>query len=146
MSIGDAVRRAREAGSLDPLVEAIPYARFMGFSMRVEEDEVIGVLRYADHLIGNPRLPALHGGTLGALLESTAIFKLLWGAGTVQVPKTINLTVQYLRTGKPQDTFARADITRHGRRIANVHAVAWQNDPHRPIAAATAHFLLAAEP
>ena len=58
------------------------------------------------------------------------------------VPKTINITVEYLRSGKPQDTFARAVFTKHGRRVANVRAYAWQDDPTKPVAAANAHFLL----
>ena len=64
-------------------------------------DELITTMRYADHLIGNPALPALHGGTLGALLESAAIFELLWRAETIVLPKTITLTVDYLRSGAP---------------------------------------------
>jgi uncharacterized protein (TIGR00369 family) len=142
VKITDILRAARDAQDLEPLVQVIPYARFMGLSMAVEGDAVIGRLAYSDHLIGNATIGALHGGTLGALLESTAIFTLLWRAETVAVPKTINITVQYMRSGKARDTFARADITRHGRRIANVSAVAWQDDPDKPIAAATAHFLL----
>jgi uncharacterized protein (TIGR00369 family) len=141
----DKIRAAREAGTMDPLVGAIPYASFMGITMRADGDEVIGKLAASEHLLGNARLGNLHGGATGALLESTAIFQLLWRAETSVIPKTINITLQYLRSGKLRDTYARAEITRLGRRVANVHAVAWQDDPARPIAAATAHFLLAAE-
>jgi acyl-coenzyme A thioesterase PaaI-like protein len=66
----------------------------------------------------------------------------MWMADTLRVPKTINITVEYLRSGKPQDTFARCEITRQGRRVANVRVVAWQEDRAKPIAAATAHLLL----
>jgi acyl-coenzyme A thioesterase PaaI-like protein len=99
-------------------------------------------MKFADHLIGNATIPALHGGTLGALLESTAVFKLMLEGETIAIPKTINITVEYLRTGKARDTFARAQFTRHGRRVANVRAFAYQDDPDKPIAAANAHFLL----
>lgn len=138
----DLVRRARESGDFTPLLEAIPYAGFLGISAEVREGELVGKLSFADHLIGNALIPALHGGTLGALLESTAVFQLLWQGDTLRIPKTINITVEYLRTGRAQDTWARCDITRQGRQIANVRAVAWQDDPDRPIAAANAHFLL----
>jgi uncharacterized protein (TIGR00369 family) len=141
----DRIRRARESGNMEPLVGAIPYASFMGISMRTEGEDVIGTLVASDHLLGNARLGNLHGGATGALLESTAIFQLLWRAETAAIPKTINITLQYLRSGKLRDTFARAEITRLGRRVANVHAVAWQDDPQRPIAAATAHFLLVSD-
>jgi acyl-coenzyme A thioesterase PaaI-like protein len=87
----------------------------------------------------------LHGGTLGALMESTAIFKLLWHGETTAVPKTINITVEYLRGARPEDVFARAVFTRHGRRVANVRVFAYQDDPERPAAVATAHFLLVQE-
>jgi acyl-coenzyme A thioesterase PaaI-like protein len=93
-------------------------------------------------LIGNPVLPALHGGTLGALLESAAIFELLWRAETVVLPKTITLTVDYLRSGAPQDTHARGVVTRHGRRVTNVRMEAWQGDRKTPVATAHAIFLV----
>ena len=99
-------------------------------------------MKFADHLIGNPALPALHGGTLGALLESSAIFELLWRAETIVLPKTITLTVDYLRSGGPHDTHARSIVTRHGRRVANVRVEAWQTDRATPVATAHAIFLV----
>ena len=74
--------------------------------------ELITTMRYGDHLIGNPALPALHGGTLGALLESAAIFELLWRAETIVLPKTITLTVDYLRSGGAASTPTRAASSR----------------------------------
>jgi acyl-coenzyme A thioesterase PaaI-like protein len=136
------VDECKRTGDMAPLVNLIPYARFMGIGARLEDDGLVGIMSYSDHLIGNPALPALHGGTLGALLESTAAFQLLWEADTVVLPKTINLTVDYLRSGEPRDTRARGVITRHGRRVANVRVEAWQEDPARPIALAYAHFLI----
>jgi acyl-coenzyme A thioesterase PaaI-like protein len=108
----------------------------------VVNGELISTMRYADHLIGNPTIPALHGGTLGALLESAAIFELLWASETVVLPKTITFTVDYLRSGAPVDTHARGIVIRHGRRVANVRVEAWQEDRARPIATAHAHFLV----
>ncbi len=132
----------KRTGDCRGMTDAIPYAQFLGISVDCSDGEVVGRLPYADHLIGNPALPALHGGTIGALLESTAIFKLLWEAETVVLPKTINLTVDYLRSGKPVDTYAKGIITKHGRRVVNVRAEAWQHEPDRPIAIAHAHFLI----
>jgi acyl-coenzyme A thioesterase PaaI-like protein len=103
---------------------------------------VLATMRFSERIIGNPAIPALHGGTLGALLESTAIFELLWQSATVVLPKTINVTVEYLRSAAPVDTFCRALVTRHGRRVANVRAEAWQEDRNRPVATASAHFLV----
>lgn len=138
----EAIRLARETGNVDAITGVIPYARALGISMDLSSGELIGTMKFADHLIGNATIPALHGGTLGALLESTAVFKLMLEGETIAIPKTINITVEYLRTGKARDTFARAQFTRHGRRVANVRAFAYQDDPDKPIAAANAHFLL----
>lgn len=142
MRLRDAVAAVRESGKFDSLQEAIPYSRFMGITAELVDDDVLGRMQYSDHLVGNATVPALHGGTLGALMESTAIFKLLWHGETESIPKTINITVEYLRGARPQDVFAKAVFTRHGRRVANVRVFAFQDDPDKPVAVATAHFLL----
>lgn len=142
MRLRDAVTAVRDSGDFTALQESIPYARFMGISAELVDGDVVGRMVYSDHLVGNASVPALHGGTLGALMESTAIFKLLWKGETAAVPKTINITVEYLRGARPQDVFAKAVFTRHGRRVANVRVFAYQDDPDKPVAVATAHFLL----
>jgi uncharacterized protein (TIGR00369 family) len=135
------IRRAKETGDPGPLVERIPYARFLGLTIEAPAGEIVARMRFSDHLVGDSTIPALHGGTIGALLESAAIFTLMWSAESDALPKTINLTVDYLRSGRAQETFAAASITKRGRRIATVHAIAWQDDRERPIATADAHFL-----
>jgi len=139
------IAAARASGDLDTLARAIPYARFLGLSARVEDGRALVTMRYGDHLVGNPTIPALHGGTLGALLESAAIFELLWSSETIVLPKTITITVDYLRSARPVDTYARGVVTRQGRRVANVRVEAWQEDPASPVAAAHAHFLIKRE-
>lgn len=114
--------------------------------MSIQDGALVGQMEFDQHLIGDIGIGALHGGTIGSLLESTSIFTLLWEVEKTLMPKTINLTVEYLRSGRPKTTYARAEITRHGRRVANVRAAAWQDDPEKPIAAAYAHFLLVPAP
>ena len=133
---------AKAAHDYQGLIDVVPYARFLGLSAEMQGDELITTMRYGGHLIGNPSLPALHGGTLGALLESAAIFQLLWRAETIVLPKTITLTVDYLRSGAPVDTHARGTITRQGRRVTNVRMEAWQADRAAPVATAHAIFLV----
>ncbi|HJL16816.1 MAG TPA: PaaI family thioesterase [Sandaracinaceae bacterium LLY-WYZ-13_1] len=139
------VRAARAASDPAPLLEAIPYARFMGLSAGLVEGELRCSMRFSDHLIGDSSLPALHGGATGALLESVSILTVLWRSETARLPKTINVTVDYLRRGRARDTFAAASLTKAGRRVASVRALAWQVDREAPIAAADAHFLLTPE-
>ena len=61
---------------------------------------------------------------------------------TENLPKTINITIDYLRSGKPHDTYAKAEIVKQGRRVVNVRAVAWQEDRERPICIANGHYLI----
>jgi uncharacterized protein (TIGR00369 family) len=142
MELAAILAAARASGDLQPLVTMVPYARFLGLSVARDQGELVTRLPYADTLVGNMLIPALHGGTLGALLESAAIFRLFLETEAGQMPKTIALTVEYLRSAGARDTFASAEITRHGRRIATVRALAWQDDRGKPVAAAQAHFLL----
>jgi acyl-coenzyme A thioesterase PaaI-like protein len=147
MSLVNKLAAAKASGDIQAVCDLVPYSRFLGLSARVDAatGELITTMAYADHLIGNPALPALHGGTLGALLESAAIFELLWRAETIVLPKTITLTVDYLRSGGPLDTHARSVVTRHGRRVANVRVEAWQADRSAPVATAHGIFLVMRE-
>lgn len=145
MTLVERLTAARATGSYQELLDAVPYSRFLGLTAaREASGELVTTMKFADHLIGNPALPALHGGTLGALLESAAIFELLCRAEDIVLPKTITITVDYLRSGGPVDTHARGIVTRHGRRVANVRVEAWQTDRAQPIATAHAIFLVMA--
>ena len=57
-------------------------------------------------------------------------------------PKTIDFTIDYLRSGRARDAYARAEVQKAGRRVANVRVEAWQDARDRPIAAAHGHFLM----
>jgi uncharacterized protein (TIGR00369 family) len=127
---------------LKSLFEAVPYAKFLGVQFEMKGDELTAILPFKDALIGNPMLPALHGGVVGAMMELTAVAQIFLTQGTGQVPKTIDISIDYLRSGRPVDTFARAHVTKLGRRIANVRVEAWQFDRADPIAALHGHFLL----
>ena len=124
------------------ILATLPYARFLGLKTFVSGDEVTVIMPFADKLIGNPMLPALHGGSTAALLEMTAMAQLALAFPSPRLPRPINVTVAYLRTGRPIDVFARARISRAGRRLAHVQAEAWQEERSQPLASLTAHFLL----
>lgn len=123
----------------------IPYATFLGVRAELKGDELTLVLPYSEHLVGNPLLPALHGGVVAALLELTAITQLAIASKSTGFPKTIDVGFDYLRSGRPIDTFARAKVIKIGRRIANVQAEAWQGERGKPIAAMHGHFLVGDE-
>ena len=133
---------ARRKADVSLLAEAIPYARWMRIAPENGTGELLTRMRFHDELIGNTFLPAIHGGTLGAMLEMAAIFHLLWETDTPTVPKIVNITVDYLRSAGPRDVIAVAKVTKQGRRMVNVFAEAWQDDRSKPVASASAHFLV----
>ncbi|ETD83609.1 PaaI family thioesterase [Rhodobacter capsulatus] len=151
--------KGRRDAALRALVSGVPYIRFLGISFDRRGDELTAVLPYDDKLIGNPLIPAIHGGVTAAFLEVSAIMELSWTllwedmeAGRIdlsapdpvlpRLPKTIDFTVDYLRSGLPRDAYARARVNRSGRRYASVHVEAWQDNRAKLFAQATGHFLM----
>lgn len=152
------VKRRRDL-ALSVIVSQVPYIKFLGVSFDRHGDELTSTMAFHEDLIGNPMLPALHGGATAAFLEVTAIIGLAWASlwtdieeerlnisavqnGKLALPKTIDLTVDYLRSGLPRDAYARARVNRSGRRYASVHVEGWQDNRSRLFAQATGHFLM----
>jgi acyl-coenzyme A thioesterase PaaI-like protein len=142
---------------LDRLAGNIPYIRFLGLRFERRGDEITALMPYKPDLIGNPLLPALHGGATGAFLEITAVMQVVSDTAlrdmaaaegdlppdyAPRIPKPVDITFDYLRSGKPMDTYARALVQRRGRRVANVRVEAWQEERAKLIATAHGHFLL----
>lgn len=127
---------------LKTVLERIPYARWLGVRVELAGDEMTAILPFAPHLIGNPVLPAIHGGVLGAFMEMTALAQLSIAQGQLRQPKPIDVSIEYLRSGRTLTTYARAEVRKLGRRIANVHVEAWQEQRANPVAALRAHFLV----
>lgn len=128
---------------MSDLLDTLPYARFLGLLTRRDEERLTVTMPFAEKLIGNPVLPALHGGSTAAMLELTAVAQVAVLYPRLELPRPINVTVTYLRSGRPQDVHARARISKAGRRVAHVQAEAWQDDEDQPIATLSAHFLVA---
>jgi uncharacterized protein (TIGR00369 family) len=128
---------------LADLIQRTPYIRLLGVRIELAGDEMTAILPYSEQLIGNPGLPALHGGVLGAFLELTALAQLFVLTQTERQPRTIGVTVEYLRSGRPIETYARAQVKRIGSRIANVYAEAWQETRAAPITCLHGRFLVA---
>ncbi|MDF1822139.1 MAG: PaaI family thioesterase [Alcanivoracaceae bacterium] len=138
---------ACRAGEADyqSLVDRVPYARFLGIELNAMGEELTFLLPRKETNLGNPTLPALHGGAVAGFMEQAALIFLLLEMGEPRLPKTIDFTIDYLRAGHYRDTYAECRVTRLGRRVANVHISAWQVRREDPIAIARAHFLLAEE-
>lgn len=132
--------------TLEQALAAIPYAGLLGVEGEIADGRLITRIAFRDELVGNMRLPALHGGMIGAFLEITGLVALQLALGEAGRAKTIGVTVEYLRPGRARTTFARADIKRLGRRIANVHVEAWQDETRTAIALLQGRFLVGDPP
>jgi acyl-coenzyme A thioesterase PaaI-like protein len=127
------------------LIDTIPYAKTLGIEAREIDGEVLLVLPYRESNIGNPTLPALHGGAVGGFMEVCAMAELKRRNPSAPFAKTIGINIDYLRRGKPMDSFARADLFKEGSRVTNVRVRVWQESEDKPIAALSGHFLLPRE-
>lgn len=120
-----------------------PYAGLLGLSTtRAEDGRLLWVMPFREQVVGRPGF--LHGGAIAGLLEFAAlgsVYEALGGRDGVTV-KPINVTVDFMRGGVEHETFASGDVTRLGRRVANVIARAWQDDPAKPIASAQMNVLI----
>jgi uncharacterized protein (TIGR00369 family) len=121
-----------------------PYAQTMGFeSSRDDAGRLILAMPASAGMRGRPGF--IHGGALAGLLEAVAYMTLADALGADDRPqiKPVNVTVTYMRGATEQTTFARATIERLGRRVANIEAMAWQDDETKPVAMAQMNVMLA---
>ena len=121
-------------------IDRVPYARTLGIQM-INEDGCF-LLPSRKSNIGNPTLPALHGGAIAGFMELSAMIHVLSQGGSDSTPKIVDFAVDFVRAGKFEETFCRCELVFFGRKMINVSITAWQDDPGRPIAKARAQFLV----
>lgn len=136
------LQQAIASGDVSQLIQQIPYAQLLGLDYYALGDEIIYTLGKNDDNLGNPMLPALHGGVIGGFMETAAALHIMLSAKTTRIPKVVDFSLDYLRPGQHRDTFAKCSFVRQGRKIANVSISAWQTSENTPIATARAHFLM----
>lgn len=122
-----------------------PYVEYLDVRQARQPDGVpLFRLPFRPDLIGNPLLPALHGGVLAGFAETAMVLHLALTAS--QLPDSpargVDFSIDYLRSAKPVDTYARCVTIRRGSRVALVQAELWQDDPLRPVATVRGHLLL----
>ena len=140
----------------DAMMRLMPYAQTMGMRVHALEDcGLVCHMPFDESLIGNVELPAIHGGALSSFMEMAATVEVarrqlghiaLDGHVDIDhisetVPIPLNVTVQYLRSAKDQDCYARAEVLKLGRRSNTVLCRLWQDDESKPVAAMTGIFV-----
>ena len=119
---------------------ASPYARTLGLTRGELNGRTVLTLPESDGMMGRPGF--LHGGAIAGLLENAAWVTLADALPPGASIKPVSITIDFMRGGRMVATFARADLVRVGRRIANVTAIAWQDDITKPIASANLKLLI----
>jgi uncharacterized protein (TIGR00369 family) len=121
-----------------------PYAQALDMTIDgVHEGSPLIIMPFSTKVQGRPGF--LHGGAISGLLEMAAVAAIshaLREKGDDARFKQVNVTVDFMRGGLPQLSYAVGTITRMGRTMANVEARAWQDDPDKPMAMAYLHYLL----
>jgi uncharacterized protein (TIGR00369 family) len=121
-----------------------PYALALDMVIEGEIDGApVITMPFADKVQGRPGY--LHGGAISGLLEMAAvaaIYRALSTQGSDAAIKQVNVTIDFMRGGLGQQTFAVGKVTRLGRTMANVEARAWQDDADKPIAMGHMHYLI----
>ncbi len=133
---------ARSAGEPQKILDFIPYSSFIGAQAVIEDNHVLYYLDKRSSNIGNPSLPAIHGGVIGGFMELSAAIELLYTLNIEKIPKVADFSLDYLRPGRYKTTYATCSVLRHGKKLVNVSVTAWQDSPDKPIATARCHFLV----
>ena len=139
------LNRAHARGDYQPLLALIPYAGLIGIECERHGDDLLFRLPANPDNIGNPLLPAIHGGVIAGFMELSAALYLLIYSESASIPKIIDFSIDYLRAGHFRDTYAQCQLWRQGRRGTNVAITPWQGERDTPTATARAHFKIEPE-
>ena len=124
--------------------EGSPQARALGFQT-LEIGEAVAILKvpYRPEIVGDPETGVIAGGVVTTLLDH-ASGQAVHAAMTEWTSiATLDLRIDYMRPAQPgRDVLARAHCYKLTRSVAFVRAVAYEDDPDDPVAAAQAAFML----
>ena len=142
MTDPEILRYTQETGDFSRMMESIPYASWIGLQCDRFGDDLIFRLPAKEENLGNPILPAIHGGVIGGFMEMSAAIYLIMSQDTFRMPRIVDFSLDYLRAGLNRETYAECRLTRQGNRVANVMISARHKSRSQPITTARAHFLL----
>jgi len=142
MSLVNEINNIKSRHDYEAIVDLIPYAKTIGVETSMVGESIVSSLRFIESNIGNPAIPALHGGVIAGFMENAALLHLIWEIELVNIPKIVDFSIDYLRPGQASTMYSKCDINRLGSRIALCNVSTWQEDINKPIAQARCHFLL----
>lgn len=117
--------------------EYIPFNRLLGMRCLEIGDGVVRVeLPFRPELVGNPEIPALHGGAISSTMDTTGGLAVWAQARPMDRVSTIDLRVDYLRPGRAESLIVVARVVRLGNRVGVAELRAFHPGAEdRPVAA-----------
>lgn len=135
--------------------EKIPFCQLLGIKLgSFNPDDPHISIDMREQLLGNFSQGMLHGGVIASVLDTVAGFAILLklaqshpkSDAIAQIREfsnmsTIDLRIDYLQPGRGKSFVASAEVTRLGKRVANV-VMNLRNDAGERIATGAAAFML----
>jgi len=129
---------------LQQMNDVAPQARAIGMQLtKVEGHKVYGWVAYRADLIGDPDTGVIAGGVVTTFLDHLCGMAAIVGMSEPSLVATIDLRIDYLRAAEPgRDIQAEATCAKTTRNVAFVRAIAYEDSVDKPIAHASATFML----
>ncbi len=107
---------------LDVMERHVPFNKLLGIrGESLESGRAVLVLPVRPEFVGDPRRPALHGGVLSTLIDTTGGLAAWSALGASESVSTVDLRVDYLEPAGLQGVLrAEAVLVRKGNRVCHV--------------------------
>lgn len=114
----EASTTARLAEIRELFLTRIPFNRVLGIEIvQLSPGEALFSVPFRPELIGDPDRPALHGGVLSAVADTCGGCAVWTAVGEDDRVSTIDLRVDYLRPGQPEELRCVGRVLRLGNRV-----------------------------
>ena len=120
-----------------------PQALALGIELVSLDPAVVLKIPYREDLVGDPATGVIAGGVVTTLLDTTCGWATAKALTEPTSMATLDLRIDYMRPAAPgKAIFATADCYKLTRSMAFLRALAYDDDPADPVAAAQAIFML----
>lgn len=120
----------------------VPYLKHLGFEIGYQEQNLVFRLPFSDKLIGNTKVPAIHGGVIGCFSqESMRVFSYL-KLELPHLPRLVDFSLDYLLMAKSEAMYAQVNFIKTGKRISALDCKIWQEDFSKLIISSRANILM----
>ncbi|MBL4783185.1 MAG: PaaI family thioesterase [Porticoccaceae bacterium] len=124
-----------------------PFALYLGLEIvDIDKGEATVSVPYAKHLAGNSLTGVLHGGIITTTLDAVCGLSVIAALGEPTTIATLDLRIDYLKPASPDEAvFAYGHCYKVTKNVCFVRGLAYQKDKSKPIANATATFMITAK-